>query len=199
MRTVLALLFLAATLPVLSHAGVFSCSSVQANLVANCGFETGDFTGWTTGGNFEDTGVSNSFYVYAPNSGTYFAYLGPVGSDGTLSQILATIPGVSYTVSWYLGSDGGTPNDFNATWDGTTIFSQSNLPGTDGGYNLYTFNEVASGNSTNLTFGFRNDPGYLALDDVSVSNGGSTPEPGALALMAAGLLGLAFLRKRRQA
>jgi len=199
MRTLLATFFLAATLPVLSHAGVVSCTSVPANLVANCGFETGDFTSWITGDNAGFNGVSTGFDGYLPNTGTYFAYLGPVGSDDTLSQILATIPGVTYTISWYLGSDGGTPNDFSATWGGTSIFSQTNLPGTDGGYNLYTFSEVATSNSTNLTFGFRDDPGYLALDDVSVTSGSSAPEPGALALLSAGLLGMALLRRRRSA
>ena len=79
------------------------------NLVANPGFETGDFTGWTTGGNFEATGVSGNFDGFLPNSGNFFAFLGPVGSDGTLSQNLATTPGQSYTFSWFLGSDGGTP------------------------------------------------------------------------------------------
>ena len=34
--------------------------AVAQNLLTNGGFETGDFTGWTTGGNFEFTQVAIS-------------------------------------------------------------------------------------------------------------------------------------------
>ncbi len=36
--------------------------SFAQNLVANGSFETGDFTGWTTGGNFEDTFVETGAF-----------------------------------------------------------------------------------------------------------------------------------------
>jgi hypothetical protein len=74
------------------------------NLVANPGFETGDFTGWTQGGNTGATFVTaGPFDGFLPHSGNFFAALGPVGSDGTLSQDLATTPGHSYTFKLVLG------------------------------------------------------------------------------------------------
>ena len=42
-----------------------------ANLVVNCGFETGDFTGWTQSGNTGFTGVSTGIYAYSGNYGAF--------------------------------------------------------------------------------------------------------------------------------
>ena len=42
----------------------------------------------------------------------------------------------------------------------------SRLPGA--AYSFYTFTEVATAATTTIQFGFRNDPSWLALDDVSV-------------------------------
>jgi FecR protein len=135
-----------------------------SSFLVNGGFETGNFSGWTQSGNPGFTSVTSSPSFV--RSGTFAAFLGPIGSDGFLSQTLETIPGKPYIVSFSLRSDGGLPNDFNASWAGTSFFSQTNIPG--GEYLTYTFTEVAPGASTVLQFGFRNDPGFLGLDDVSV-------------------------------
>src|SRR5580698_3077458 len=104
--------------PTTAHAGL---------IVANGSFETGDFTGWTTGGNFSDTEVvTGGFYVYTgAEDGSDYAVLGPVGSDGTLSQTLTTIPAGNYTFSFWLNAVGDDPSDFSASWDGTPLYSQS--------------------------------------------------------------------------
>ena len=89
--------------------------ALSAPLVANGDFETGDFTGWTQSGNLGFTGVGTS----PVHSGTYAAFLGPVGSLGYLSQILTTSPGGIYDLSFWLENGGGTPNEFQVTWGGT--------------------------------------------------------------------------------
>lgn len=135
------------------------------------------------------------FDDFLPNSGSAFAFLGPLGSDGFLSQTLATTPGRSYNISWYLGSDGSTPNDFSVQWNGVTVFLQADIPSTSGALNVQTVTETALGGDT-VTFGFRNDSGFLALDDTSVV---VIPEPGVPVLLQPALATFLLTRSRRRA
>ncbi len=145
-----------------SYNVTFTVGSSQGNLVANGGFETGDFTGWTDDG----SGDVNTDPT-AVHSGTYGAEYGPVGSLGYLSQTLSTTPGTTYLLSFWLDSpDGDTPNEFQVSWDGTTLLDETNLPAI--GWTNIQFVVTATGPSTVLEFGFRDDPAYLGLDDVSV-------------------------------
>jgi hypothetical protein len=169
---------------------------VKAELVTNGGFETGNFNGWTQSGNTSFTFVT-TFNVH---SGNYAAALGPVASPGYLRQILNTTPGTSYTISFALNSDGLTPNFFSAAFGSQTLLTQNDIPATNG-YHIYTFNATATSALTTLAFGFRNDPGYLRLDDVHVNPRApvnQTPEPGSLALLGMGAIGLAGYGYRRR-
>lgn len=170
------------------------CSAVPGNAIQNCGFEDGNFATWTLTGNTGFTGVTdNPIYV---NSGTYGAQLGPVGSDGTLSQsfagntlmfvyrqdpawwglddVVAVDTGSCgvgcniWDVSFYLYNDGLTPNDFTVFWNGVDVGpSLVDAPGSP--YTLFQ--------------------GTL--------KGLSTPEPSSLILMGSGLLGLASVIRRK--
>lgn len=188
----------AAALP-LSAGSLSPCGAQAGNLVVNCGFETGDFSGWTTGGNFGATGVSSSFYVYsAANSGTYFAYLGPVGSDGILSRTLTTNPGDTYTVSFYLDAIGDSPSDFSAYWNTDALMSVG-TPNTGGVWTQYLFTVTGTGSDT-IQLNFRDDPAYIALDDIVVlDTGGVIPEPGSMSLLIAGFAVVILARRRRRA
>lgn len=142
-------------------------SGTCSNLVSNGSFETGDFTGWTAGGNFGAQVVSGPFYAYpGAEDGQFYAVLGPVGSDGTLSQTLATTSGANYTFTFWFASVGDNPSDFSASWDGTPVLNLSN-PNTGVNWTEFSFAKTGTGSDT-ISFSFRDDPADMALDNVSV-------------------------------
>jgi hypothetical protein len=194
--TVSVLAMLGLLLPTMSFADI--CSSIPGNLLVNCGFETGTFSGWTQSGNTAFTSVETAgFQAYLPHSGTFFAALGPIGSDGFLSQTVTDTTGATYKIGGYLSSDGVFPNNFDIQWDGVTVYSAVNLPATRPNYNLLSFDVLGTGSDT-ITFSFRDDPSYLALDDTFVAPATVVPEPCYLAVLLAASAVLLFARKRRQ-
>src|SRR5262249_24292785 len=142
------------------------CDAVLGNLVANCGFETGDFTDWALSGDLSYTGVDD----VSSHSGSFGAFLGPIHDLGFMAQMLSTTPGETYKLTFWLanaggGVDGGLSNHFQVYWNGSLIFDGIDLP--DFPYTQYEFNDlVATSASTELKIGFYNVPSYFFLDDV---------------------------------
>jgi alpha-tubulin suppressor-like RCC1 family protein len=132
-------------------------------IVANGGFETHDFTGWTLVGSFGNSVATNSASVH---SGHCAAQMGQVGSLAFLSQTLSLTPGTNYLLSFWLNCDGQVPNQFSASWNGTTLLDITNLPAT--GWTNMQFAVGGGGFGAVIEFGFRDDPGYIGFDDVSV-------------------------------
>jgi hypothetical protein len=167
------------------------------NLLTNGSFETGDFTGWTLGGNIDGfTFVAGSgFDGITAEDGNFYAALGAIGADATVSQTFTDTPGATYEASFYLASDGGTPNDFAVTGPGSLFLpTLTDIPAQP--FEQFFGFFTGSGSDT-ITFIARNDPGYLGLDNVSVT-AVSVPEPATWATMILGL-GLAggALRRRK--
>lgn len=139
---------------------------VGQNIVSNGGFETGDFRGWTLAA--ADTFVTNSSGFI--HSGNRSAMLGQQISPGYLSQILPTTAGQTYQLSLWLANPKSTrsptPNEFSVLWEGNPIFDQSNLPFTN--WMNLRFNVTATANGSSLQLGFRCDPFWIGLDDVTV-------------------------------
>ena len=144
------------------------------NLLTNGGFESGDFSGWTQGGNTGHTFVwSGPYFPYSgAQSPPFYALLGPVGSDGSLSQTFATTPGHQYTVCFWLSAVGDIPSDFSVFWDGPQLLSLTTPDTRVGGvpqWKEYVLYPVTGTGTDTLTFTFRDDPAYIALDTVSVT------------------------------
>ena len=172
-------------------ATVLGAPASATQLVTNGGFETGDFTGWTLTGNTSFTGVSD-----VAHSGSNGAFFGQVDATGSLSQTLGTVSGQNYTVSFWLANEGGTPSSFVASFGGDVLTSLSDPAAF--GYTFYTYSLTASSNSTLLSFTFQQNPAYFHLDDVSVEDVSSVPEPATWAMMMLGMGAIGMTLRRRK-
>ena len=185
-------------------AGSSICDGIVGNLVANCGFESGNFNGWTVGGNTANPG-SNYYGVdgFDANSGNFGAYMSEdllsSSSAVTLSQTLATVAGQQYGISFWLQQDTppavGYNHSFTAIFGGSTMLTLTptvSAPGPNGVWTEYTFYETATSSSTLLSFSFVNDDGYWSFDDASVV----TPEPATGLLAGTAVFALLLLRRK---
>lgn len=190
--------------------------AAQANLVLNSGFETetgggppwsppdnwavGSVTDPESGNTVADAGADDAL----PNNGNRDAYLG----DGTLSQILATTIGTTYTITWSVTAlpqmilDSGA--SFTASFDGVDMLSGTPISPGDvaGGYTQYSATVTATSTATLLAFtGLSSgDSGLWYLDDVSVvAQTGNTnvPEPSGGLLLLTAIGAVRWVRRRR--
>jgi subtilase family serine protease len=153
--------------------------------VGNGGFENGALDYWTQVGDPTLTfalaaddaeiagqqalpGKSDTLFVH---SGLYGGYLGQWPDNGKLSQTVPTIVNQPLLVSFWLTSvpDGGgntTPNGFAAKWNGSALFTGTNLSAA--GWTNMQYVVSSGSTSGTLEFDFNNTPGAFGLDDVTV-------------------------------
>ncbi|HVK42873.1 MAG TPA: PEPxxWA-CTERM sorting domain-containing protein [Phenylobacterium sp.] len=156
-------------------------AAAGTNLVANGGFETGDFSGWTTNAvSYPQNIVSNPV-----RDGLFAAQIeGYAHGPNTLSQLVSTTSGQSYSLSfWYLQS-AYVPNGLSVSWNGSNIFSSTNE--LLGAYQQFSATVLGSGSDA-LVFTAYNDSSFTFLDAVSVFGAVSAvPEPATWAMMIVG-------------
>ena len=173
---------------------IVAAPPANALIVNNGGFESGDLLtvpGWTQTGNTGFAGVTCGAGVAA--EGNCAAFFGPIGSIGGIQQVLNLVIGNRYLLTFAFRPDGGSnPSFFSAILGGVTLVSLTNPVGT--AYQNFSFSVIATAATETLAFNFRDDPGFLFLDAVSVS----LPEPGSMGLLAIGFAALLLMGLRRK-
>ena len=201
------------------------CDSTPGNIVTNCGFESGSFSGWSVTGNLQG-GIGGNYVGVDqsnPNSGNSEAYFGAqsaafqandptqnlYGPPTTLSQTLSTQTNEYYEISFFLDNNGcsvsdvgcpGYHNYFDAYFNGQLLTQLYDQP-YSGSYVEFVFvGSTGTGAYNNglLQFDFTNDSDYFYFDDVAVTPLGPTPEPATYALIVPALAGMLYLSRRRR-
>jgi hypothetical protein len=196
-----------------------------ADLLTNDGFETGDFTGWTIGGNSPNYGVgtagqaisgtysgfgSSSVMVH---SGTFAGYAVvcqnaacPPGGGGPryfdLSQIVNLVIGQSYSIGFYIAQQSqesgfGTANSILVNGSALSVTQPSTVTGY---FQVVDSSFVATAATDTIDFRIL-DSGYAAgisFDDFYLDGpaGSPVPEPAAFWLFATALVLVRFAWRR---
>ena len=153
-------------------------------------------TGWTVGGE----GVDYIGTYFTASDGARSVDLSGNG-PGSLTQILSTVTGQLYNVTFDLAGNGdGQPDTKTATvfatGGDTTTFSVAGSDRPDLDFTSFLYSFRATGASTSLTFASTTATAFgPVLDNVAIA---AVPEPAAWALMigGVGLVG-GTLRRRR--
>jgi hypothetical protein len=160
------------------------------NIIMNPGFEAGTVY-WT----FTGAGYIHSADGYDPShSGSWEAYLNAYPGYGTISQVVATVPGDIYNISFWISSNGGNGTIYSKF--GSTIGFDASSPAV--GFYYYTeetYTATADADTSTFVIGGNGITATYFFDDVSVEQ--ATPEPGTLplSLLAFSFLGLATVNR----
>jgi hypothetical protein len=190
---------LAAAIASVASAGPVT-SEFGPNLVTNGSFENTSMvagSGWTISGAF----ISEGFDYFIDTNpadaeaGTHSFAGGAIGDLGFISQNIATTPGGRYNIHLWLADLSGFTDgtEIQVRWGGIPVYDATDIPGFN--YRQIIIDPIATGSSTALSIGLRDDSFFLNVDNISVR---AVPEPTTLALLLAGM-GIAGLARRRAA
>lgn len=193
----------------LSLAAQFA-SAAPINLVQNGDFEQavagpGDVPFWTYAGGDSYFGVDFDYIGSPAARPGYVFYDGAATNTGYLSQLIATVTGVSYQLAFdlqrYDNSGMAASNLAAVTFGGITVFSETNV---SGDWTHYVINGLVggAGSSTLLQFANLNAFDFNQLDNISlIALDGPlpVPEPATALTFAAAAGALVLTRRRRLA
>lgn len=162
-------------------------------------------TGWTTFNNeLAVINQPNNFGLTAQSGTKHLDLTGyhDASPYGGIQQTVNTLSGQNYSLSFYVGSAGGTASVLVDTVGTPATFSNA---GNGGFWQQFTQNFTASGPTLIKFTGSTASGGgtYIGLDNITLTGNfaaTATPEPGSLALFGAsgiGLVGILTARRRR--
>lgn len=197
-----------------AQGAVITNASFEAPVVPNGSFaEPNPLLGWTTldqpvqlfNTNYVES-ISGTTVHFNAQSGTQWVDLSGRSNlltDG-LSQAVATVPGQSYLLSFYVGrADAFDPTsaivDLSINGGARTHFTNSDLTAGHINWKQFTVGFTAASASTTLSFlsGLATGAGFVAgLDNVTLAE---VPEPATLGIWSLlfGLVGLTWARRAR--
>ena len=198
-----------------------SVTARAASIVTDGGFESAGANGIYFAGQSLDGGAWNVTqgevyidtqdpYVYAGNNSLNLTYLN-LYTPNSVSQVLATVVGQAYAVSFYADADAA--NTFSFTENGLAVagtpasIAANGFPNTTNSalFTDYLGSFVATSAATTLNLtatanpGIGSQNGSVMIDNVSVQAAAAvTPEPASLGLVLTGIAGLSAVVRRRR-
>jgi hypothetical protein len=171
-----------------------------ADPVAQSAFESTDFASPATAGGWTFSGHSGpDWWDGSAHAGSWDAFVNaPVhGVSGSVSQSIATIPGESYLVSFYLSGNCCAGGDINVSF-GSTGFSQSYPHSSSFAWEEHSFSSIATAANTLFLFSGQNLDGTFFIDDISIigPSPNPVPLPSAFWLLGSALASIGIIGKR---
>ena len=153
--------------------------------IVNGGFETGDFTGWTQGGNYAASDVvippnSINDAAHQPHSGLWQGWFGANPTSSFISQSLNLSGGSVYTIDFWLSNPIAGTASFQVDFGGVTLTNSLTQGSSLGSFPYHEFSYSVTNlpaGPAELKFTFENTPDWLLLDDVRLIRQ-SVPEGG---------------------
>lgn len=162
--------------PMLAALTLLTQQAAAQSMITNGGFEDAhDFNSWTIDRAFTGSLLMCESNPATAHSGNRSAHFGAhEGQPDILSKRFATVPGLSYRLSFWIASDNIAPDtdSFIGYWGDELLFEitpeGSDEPMTGFPYTLLSGNVAGQGLSTELAFYGYKRFGSFALDDVDL-------------------------------
>lgn len=182
---------------------ILSAPAAMAELIKNGDFSNGN-SSWNTQNMtvFQNMGVGGSSAMQTACAG--HQCVDNAGAGAFFSQVLDTVAGTSYKLSFFVGESEGPTGEFSVFWDGVQLADIINPASGTVDFHQnphlveYDFDLLATAASTVLEFHGRQDPGRMSFDNISVvEKASNVPESGSLPLVLLGSMAMVAVRRRK--